>query len=142
MLLYSKPVLASIQAPPSIQPGAELPVGFQLEKLKRVATVSFVFERDAALTGGTTEDKNGFTALYSTCISNPTITKRVTEGVQPGSIILFHNAALHTPEALPGILEYLLGEGYQVVPVGQLILPGTCGTDYTIDHTGRQMPAE
>lgn len=71
-----------------------------------------------------------------------TITKRVTEGVQPGSIILFHNAALHTPEALPGILEYLLGEGYQVVPVGQLILPGTCGTDYTIDHTGRQMPAE
>lgn len=71
MLLYSKPVLASIQAPPSIQPGAELPVGFQLEKLKRVATVSFVFERDAALTGGTTEDKNGFTALYSTCISNP-----------------------------------------------------------------------
>ena len=71
-----------------------------------------------------------------------TITKRVTEGVQPGSIILFHNAALHTPEALPGILEYLLGEGYQVVPVSQLILPGTCGTDYTIDHTGRQMPAE
>ena len=71
-----------------------------------------------------------------------TITKRVTEGVQPGSIILFHNAALHTPEALPGILEYLLGEGYQVVPVGQLILPGTCGTDYTIDHTGRQMPTE
>lgn len=60
----------------------------------------------------------------------------MTEGVQPGSIILFHNAALHTPEALPGILEYLLGEGYQVVPVGQLILPGTCGTDYTIDHTG------
>lgn len=66
----------------------------------------------------------------------------MTEGVQPGSIILFHNAALHTPEALPGILEYLLGEGYQVVPVSQLILPGTCGTDYIIDHTGRQMPAE
>ena len=52
----------------------------------------------------------------------------MTEGVQPGSIILFHNAALHTPEALPGILEYLLGEGYQVVPVGQLFLRGTCGT--------------
>ena len=32
---------------------------FQLEKLKRVATVSFVFERDAALTGGTAEDKTG-----------------------------------------------------------------------------------
>lgn len=58
-----EPVLASIQAPASIQPGAELPVDFQLEKLKRVATVSFVFERDAALTGGTAEGKNGFTAL-------------------------------------------------------------------------------
>lgn len=58
-----EPVLASIQAPASIQPGAKLPVDFQLEKLKRVATVSFVFERDAALTGGTAEGKNGFTAL-------------------------------------------------------------------------------
>lgn len=58
-----EPVLASIQAPASIQPDAELPVDFQLEKLKRVATVSFVFERDAALTGGTALGKNGFTAL-------------------------------------------------------------------------------
>lgn len=58
-----EPVLASIQAPAFIQPGAELPVDFQLEKLKRVATVSFVFERDAALTGGTALGKNGFTAL-------------------------------------------------------------------------------
>lgn len=58
-----EPVLASIQAPASIQPGAELPVDFQLEKLKRVATVSFVFERDAALAGGTAVGKNGFTAL-------------------------------------------------------------------------------
>lgn len=58
-----EPVLASIQAPASIQPGAALPVDFQLEKLKRVATVSFVFEWDAALTVGTAEGKNGFTAL-------------------------------------------------------------------------------
>lgn len=58
-----EPVLASIQAPAFIQPGAELPVDFQLEKLKRVATVSFVFERDAALTGGTAKGKSGFTAL-------------------------------------------------------------------------------
>ena len=58
-----EPVLASIQAPASIQPGAELPVDFQLEKLKRVATVSFVFEKADALTGGTAKGKNGFTAL-------------------------------------------------------------------------------
>lgn len=58
----------------------------------------------------------------------------------PGSIVLFHNAALHTPEALPDILEYLLGEGYEIVPISQLILDGEYGTDYTIDHTGRQCP--
>ncbi|SHI07113.1 polysaccharide deacetylase family sporulation protein PdaB [Sporobacter termitidis DSM 10068] len=65
------------------------------------------------------------------------ITQRVTSKVQPGSIILFHNAALHTPEALPGIIEYLLKNGYSIVPVSQLLLKG----DYTIDHTGRQLPA-
>ena len=67
-----------------------------------------------------------------------TIYQRVTSKVQPGSIVLFHNAALHTPEALPRILEYLINDGYTVVPISQLILTG----DYTIDHTGRQFPAE
>ena len=71
-----------------------------------------------------------------------TITQRVTSKVGPGSIVLFHNAALHTPEALPGILEYLLQEGYQIVPISQLILQGDCGEDYIIDHTGRQCPVE
>ena len=73
-------------------------------------------------------------------LSAEEITKRVTSKVQPGSIVLFHNAALHTPEALPGIIEYLIKDGYTLVPVSELILPGTYGTDYTIDHTGRQMP--
>ena len=66
----------------------------------------------------------------------------MTGKVGPGSIVLFHNAALHTPEALPGILEYLLSQGYTFVPISQLILPGKCDVDYTIDHTGRQCPAE
>lgn len=65
-----------------------------------------------------------------------TIYQRVTSKVQPGSIVLFHNAALHTPEALPRILEHLIHEGYTVLPISQLILTG----DYTIDHTGRQHP--
>ena len=64
------------------------------------------------------------------------ITQRVTSRVQPGSIVLFHNAAIHTPEALPTILETLLQEGYTFVPISQLILTG----EYTIDHTGRQCP--
>ncbi len=64
------------------------------------------------------------------------IYQRVTSKVEPGSIILFHNAALHTPEALPSIIEYLIKNGYSIVPVSELILKG----DYTIDHTGRQLP--
>ena len=69
------------------------------------------------------------------------IVQRVTGKVQPGSIVLFHNAALHTPEALPSILETLIQEGYTFVPISQLILDGEYNTDYTIDHTGRQCPA-
>ena len=67
-----------------------------------------------------------------------TICQRVTSRVQQGSIVLFHNAALHTPEALPAILTCLINDGYTVVPISQLILP----QPYTIDHTGRQFAAE
>ena len=67
-----------------------------------------------------------------------TIFKRVTENLQPGSIVLFHNAALHTPEALPSILEFMQQNGYTVVPIGQLIYT----ENYTIDHAGRQWPAQ
>ena len=70
-------------------------------------------------------------------ISAQEIAQRVTSRVQSGSIVLFHNAALHTPEALPGILECLLQEGYTFVPISELILE----EPYTIDHTGRQCPA-
>lgn len=68
------------------------------------------------------------------------IVKRVTQKVQPGSIVLFHNAAKHTPEALPAILETLLQEGYTFLPISQMLLPGQYGQDYTIDCTGRQCP--
>ncbi len=74
-------------------------------------------------------------------ISAEEIARRVTGRVEPGSIVLFHNAALHTPEALPDILETLIQEGYTFVPISQLILKGEYNVDYTIDHTGRQCPA-
>lgn len=67
-----------------------------------------------------------------------TICKRVRDKLAPGSIVLFHNAALHTPEALPSVLEHMIREGYTVVPISQLIY----WENYTIDHTGRQFPAE
>ncbi len=49
--------------------------------------------------------------------------------------MLFHNAGEHTPEALPEILGWMKQEGYEVVPISQLLLPGA----YTIDHTGKQI---
>ncbi|MDR0446707.1 MAG: polysaccharide deacetylase family protein [Oscillospiraceae bacterium] len=66
-------------------------------------------------------------------LSADEITKRVTGKASPGSIVLFHNAAKHTPEALPRIIEFFLREGYAIVPVSELLLDGA----YTIDHTGR-----
>ena len=69
-------------------------------------------------------------------LSATEIYNRVTSKVQPGSIVLFHNAALHTPEALPSIIEFLLQNGYDIVPVSEIILRG----DHYIDHTGRQCP--
>lgn len=65
------------------------------------------------------------------------IVARVTKRVQPGSIILFHNGAKNTPEALSKILEKLLADGYKIVPAGELIYH----ENYTIDHRGRQIPS-
>ena len=70
-------------------------------------------------------------------LTAPEITRRVTGKVQPGIIVLFHNAGLHTPEALPGIIEYLQSNGYTIVPVSELLLSG----DSYIDHSGRQHTA-
>lgn len=67
-------------------------------------------------------------------ISASEITKRVTGKVGSGSIVLFHNAGEHTPEALPDILQYLRREGYEIVPISQILLDG----EYTINHEGRQ----
>ena len=66
------------------------------------------------------------------------ITARVLKRVQPGSIVLFHNAAKNTPAALPGVIEGLIQQGYTIVPASQLILR----ENYTMDHTGRQIPGQ
>lgn len=67
-------------------------------------------------------------------ISAEEITRRVLSNARAGSIILFHNAAIHTPEALPGIIESLQAAGYSIVPVSELLLEG----ETRIDNTGRQ----
>lgn len=70
-------------------------------------------------------------------ISAGEIQDRVLSRVREGSIILFHNAADHTPEALPGIIEALQRDGYTLLPVSELLLDGKT----VIDHTGRQKSA-
>ena len=64
------------------------------------------------------------------------IFKRVTSKVTNGSIVLFHNDAEHTPEALPAILKELKAQGYEFVFISDLILK----ENYTIDHSGMQCP--
>lgn len=71
-------------------------------------------------------------------LSAAEITQRVLQNIQPGSIVLFHNAAEHTPEALPGILDALQEKGYHIVPISELLLEG----ETFIDSTGCQCPRQ
>jgi polysaccharide deacetylase family sporulation protein PdaB len=60
---------------------------------------------------------------------------RISSKLCPGSIILMHNGAANTPEALPMILETILEQGYKIVPIGELIPAG----DYYTDHEGKMI---
>ena len=54
-----------------------------------------------------------------------------------GSIILFHNDAKYTPQALDTILKGLQNKGFDIVPVSELIHRG----EFQTDHEGRQIPS-
>lgn len=72
-------------------------------------------------------------------ISASEITDNVLNKVVPGSIILFHNAADHTPEALPGIIASLQDQGYAFCTVSELLSEGE-ENGYTIAHDGMMVP--
>ncbi|MBQ2944393.1 MAG: polysaccharide deacetylase family protein [Ruminococcus sp.] len=59
--------------------------------------------------------------------------ERITSKLTSGSIILMHNGAKNTPEALPLIIDAVRAEGYEFVPISEIILEG----NYTTDHEGR-----
>lgn len=61
--------------------------------------------------------------------------QRIKSKLVPGSIILMHNGATNTPEALPRIIEAIQSEGYTIVPVSEIIPEG----DYTTDHEGKMI---
>lgn len=53
-----------------------------------------------------------------------------------GSIVLFHNNAKYTKDALDTIITGLKQQGYELVPISELILK----ENYYMDHEGRQKP--
>lgn len=64
------------------------------------------------------------------------IVKKCTQGdsLGNGSILLLHVGARHTAEALDQVITGLKEQGYDLVPVSQLIFT----KDYAIDSEGRQ----
>ncbi|MBQ4563378.1 MAG: polysaccharide deacetylase family protein [Lachnospiraceae bacterium] len=57
------------------------------------------------------------------------------KSLKNGSIILMHNGATYTPDALESVITGLLDQGYELVPISQLIIR----EDYHLDHTGMQI---
>ena len=55
-----------------------------------------------------------------------------------GSIILMHNGAKYTASALETIICTLKDEGYEFVPLSELIHRD----NYRFDHEGRQIPVD
>jgi len=68
-------------------------------------------------------------------LSPDEIYTRVTQKTKNGSIILFHNAAKHTPETLPKILDKLKKDGFKFKKISEMIYK----KDYYIDNTGKQI---
>ncbi len=66
------------------------------------------------------------------------IVQNCTSKLQPGSIILLHNGATNTPEALPKIIETIRNQGYKIVPISEILLKGK----YTTDIQGKMCKAE
>ncbi len=65
------------------------------------------------------------------------IIKSVTQNkdLGNGSIILMHNGAKYTEEALDTVITTLQQNGYELVPISQLIYKD----NYHMDHTGKQI---
>lgn len=68
-------------------------------------------------------------------LSAGAIYNRVVKQVKPGSIVLFHNNGKHTAEALEPIIVELKRQGYEIVPISQLLIKG----DYYIDKSSGEM---
>lgn len=92
-----------------------------------------------------TAEEEGFYPIQWNCDSidyrNPTADEmqtRILKKLRPGSITLFHSGAKNTPAALPQIIAAIRAEGYEFVPVSELIH----SAPYRVDFEGRQHKIE
>lgn len=51
---------------------------------------------------------------------------------------MFHNAAKHTPEALPKIIEKLQSDGFKIIKINDLIYKD----NYYMNNAGTQIPIQ
>lgn len=93
---------------------------------------------DAATTCGYTTIIWDVDSLDWRNLSSEAMVQRVYSKIRPGSIVLFHNAGLNTPQSIDALLSRLQADGFEIVPISQLLLKGKT----YIDHTGRQMPLQ
>lgn len=63
---------------------------------------------------------------------------RIIPKTKSGDILLFHNGTEHTAESLDKILTELDGKGFSYLKVSDLIYK----ENFSIDHTGRQIPTK
>lgn len=68
----------------------------------------------------------GVDSIVSTVLNHPHLGN--------GSIILMHNGAKYTKDALPLVIDGLQKKGFEIVPISRLIYQ----SDYEMDHEGRQ----
>ena len=61
--------------------------------------------------------------------------QRIKDNLCPGSIILLHNGAKNTPEALPLIIDAIHAQGYKIVPISEILPKG----EYTTDYEGKMI---
>jgi polysaccharide deacetylase family sporulation protein PdaB len=64
-------------------------------------------------------------------LSEQAIIQRVTEKMHPGAIVLFHNNGRYTADALPEIIAFAKENGYQIVPISELLYKD----NFTIDNS-------
>lgn len=69
----------------------------------------------------------GTKSIIDTVVNNTQLGK--------GSIILMHNGAKYTPEALESVITGLQAKGYELVPISRLILKN----NFHLDREGRQI---